>query len=267
MNRGVGEPALPRPHAPGPGQQREEKAGHGGRHSPRMLRSSSRNSSRCCRRTCRASPPHRAVCKGRTYRGPGCGAAPAAAPRLGQGRGGEGRGRAAPSIARPAPGCGRPRPAGSPALAPAPCPGPTCAAASWLPPSPAAAFPPLPPIGGNGRHQGNREARGRGGARREGGGRGGTNFIARRSDQSHIQPRNTPSWKGPIKSASPIPCSGQSPTRTTHLETLSKRFLNSGRLVAVTPTLGSLFQCPTALLECLFLNLESPGPQFNLNLS
>lgn len=81
---------LPRPHAPGPGQKREVKARHGGRHSPRMFRSSFWNSSRCCRRTCRASPPHRAVCKGRTYRGPGWGAAPAAAPRLGEGRWGRG---------------------------------------------------------------------------------------------------------------------------------------------------------------------------------
>lgn len=184
---------LPRPHAPGPGQKREVKARHGGRHSPRMFRSSFWNSSRCCRRTCRASPPHRAVCKGRTYRGPGWGAAPAAAPRLGEGRGGRGgRKRTCRTVHRrtssrlwAAQACRQPRSDfgfGS-------VPGSDRRSRFMA----AAAFPPLPPIGGNGRHHGNRESRGRGGARREDGGRGGTNLIARRSDQSLNQPRNTPS--------------------------------------------------------------------------
>lgn len=240
MNRGVREPVLPRPHASGPGQQWEVKAGHDGRHSPRMLRSSSRNSSRSCRR---ASPPHRAVCKGRAQRRPLCGAAP---PRLAEGRG-EGRGRAAPSIARPAPGCGRPRPAGSPA--PAPGPAPSRAAASWPPPLPARAAHwrerPAPTQRGSARPRG--RAPGRGRPRRDKRRRKAKAAVGispgRKGPVSHrAQPRHPPA--GPVRRGTDTPHHPRCPNASRTLPALQVRPLPSGACSSAQLLLKKSFPKP-----------------------
>ena len=71
------------------------------------------------------------------------------------------------------------------------------------------------------------------------------------------------SWKGPIRiiESSCWPCTEHAKGHTMCLRALSKGFLNSLRLGAVTTALGSLFQCPSTLwVKNFFLisNLNLP---------
>lgn len=236
------------------------KAGHGGRHSPRMLRSSSRNSSRCCRRTCHASPPHRAVCKGCTYRWPGWGAAPRQPPSLGKG-GGE-RKRTCRTVHRPTSarlwaaqarrqprsgsvsGSGSGSSTGSvprrrfmaaaiarrrfPALA-----------ADWRERT-------------SPRQQGSTARRGR----LLGRGRPRRDKPRRKvkPTKSQNQQPNTPGWKRLARSPTPTLGSRQYPTGITP-RALSKSFLSSGRLVAVNPYPGEPLPVPDSSLG------EQPFPK------
>lgn len=92
------------------------------------------------------------------------------------------------------------------------------------------------------RQQGSTGPRGRAPGRR--GAAEGQTSVQGENTESQNQLQNTPSWKRSIRSPAPTPGSMQYPIGNTPRE-LSKRFWNSSRLVAVTPTLGRLFQCPT----------------------
>lgn len=73
---------------------------------------------------------------------------------------------------------------------------------------------------------------------------------------SVIESQHSPSWEGPTRiiKLNSQPCKGPPQNLTTCPRVLSKHFLNSVRLGAVTTALSSLFQCWTTLsVKNLFL--------------
>ncbi|XP_030305664.1 glucosamine-6-phosphate isomerase 2 isoform X1 [Calypte anna] len=68
-----------------------------------------------------------------------------------------------------------------------------------------------------------------------------------------IQSQNLPSWKGSIRiiKSNSCPCVRHSKNHTTCLRASSKRFLNSGRIGAISTSLGRLFHCSVFLISNL----------------